>query len=233
MAAFTPGAGLRAIFFDAVGTLIFPEPSAAAVYFEVGRRFGSRLQLAEIGKRFRSAFASQEAQDREASLRTSEERELRRWRDIVGQVLDDVDDPSACFAALFAHFARPEAWRVNADAALVLSELKRRGHVLGMASNYDSRLRRVVAGLPELAGIDHLIISSEVGWRKPAPEFYTAVCRAAGVPPEQIAHVGDDVDNDYRAACQAGLHAVLFDPRATAGADKTVMYLQELLAAGR
>ena len=36
-------AGVRAVFFDAVGTMIHPDPPAATVYARVGRRFGSRL----------------------------------------------------------------------------------------------------------------------------------------------------------------------------------------------
>ena len=35
---------IRAIFFDAVGTLLFPEPSAAAVYAQLAHAQGSRLQ---------------------------------------------------------------------------------------------------------------------------------------------------------------------------------------------
>lgn len=203
---------VRVVFFDAVGTLIHPEPSAAWVYADMGRSFGTRLAPAEIGQRFRSAFQRQEAVDRAAGLRTNEERELRRWRDIVSEVLDDVTDPPACFQQLFEHFARPESWRLHPEAATVLAELRRRGLQLGLASNYDGRLRRVAAGLPGLAGLSHLVISSEVGWRKPAPAFYAAVCRAAGVPLEEIVHVGDDVDNDYEGARLAGLGAVLFDP---------------------
>src|SRR4051794_29016008 len=34
---------IRAVVFDAVGTLIHPEPSAAAVYTAFGRQFGSCL----------------------------------------------------------------------------------------------------------------------------------------------------------------------------------------------
>jgi len=222
---------VAAVFFDAVGTVIYPEPSAAQVYADVGRAFGSGLSVAEIGRRFRSAFAAQEAEDRTAGWRTSEQRELRRWRDIVSQVLDEVRDQEACFAALFEHFARPESWRLDAEAPVLLAHLAQRGYVLGLASNYDRRLRRVVAGMPELACLPHLLISSEVGWRKPAPEFYAALCRVAGLPPERVVHVGDDCENDYRGASAAGLHAVLLDPKAEAADKRTVIRrLKDLLS---
>src|SRR5437763_10039141 len=103
--------GVRAVVFDSVGTLIFPEPSAAAVYARVGKAHGSRLGRGAIGPRFTTAFRRQEALDRAAGLRTSEEREDERWRTIVAEVLPDVADPDGCFRELFAHFGQPDAWR--------------------------------------------------------------------------------------------------------------------------
>ena len=71
-----------------------------------------------------------------------------RWRDIVASVLDDVTDPEGCFEELYRHFARPEAWTCDPQAAPVLEQLAARGLVLGLASNYDHRLRPVAAGKP-------------------------------------------------------------------------------------
>jgi putative hydrolase of the HAD superfamily len=205
--------GVRAVFFDAVGTLIDPDPPAPVVYAAAGRTHGSRLDVPEITNRFRAAFVREEGEDLRHGLRTSEEREARRWRRIVATVLDDVTDPEGCFAELFAHFARPEAWRCVAGAGPLLRELARRGYELGLASNYDSRLRPVAAGLHDLRPVRHLVISSEVGWRKPAGEFFAALCRVASLSPEQVALVGDDRVNDHEGARAAGLRPVFFDPR--------------------
>src|SRR5437660_565192 len=117
---------IRAIFFDAVGTLIHPDPAPAVVYAEVGRRFGSRYTIEVIQTRFTSAFEQEEAADRAANWRTSEERERRRWRNIVGSVLDDVTDPEACFHELYEHFARPQAWKLDSDAPAVIEQLAAR-----------------------------------------------------------------------------------------------------------
>ncbi|HEV3257173.1 MAG TPA: HAD-IA family hydrolase [Gemmataceae bacterium] len=225
-----PIADVRAVVFDAVGTLLDPDPPAPAVYEAVGRKFGSRLEAAEIATRFVAAFAQEEAVDHEARLRTSEAREEERWRHIVARVLDDVSDPEACFRELFGYFSEPTTWTCAADAAMVLEALAGRGLVLGLASNYDSRLRRVVAGLPALKPLRHLVISSEVGWRKPAPEFFAAVCRVTGFPPANLLYIGDDRVNDYDAARIAGLRAVLFDPKGTApSAVQRISRLRDLL----
>jgi putative hydrolase of the HAD superfamily len=205
---------VRAVFCDAVGTLIHPEPSAAEIYAAVGQSLGGRLTPTDIAVRFRRAFARQEAQDFANGLRTSEERERQRWRHIVAEVLDDVSDPERCFAELFAHFSRPNAWRCDPDAAAFLAELHQQGYVLGMASNYDTRLRSVAAGMPELRPLRHLVISSEVGWRKPAPQFFMALCAQVALSPSQILFIGDDRVNDYDGATAAGLRALLVsEPR--------------------
>src|SRR5262249_22221547 len=89
-----------------------------------------------------------------------------------------------------------------------------RGYTSGLASNYDKRLRSVVEGLPELKSVEHLVISSEVGWRKPSAQFFAAICDAVQLPPGKILHVGDDPANDYQGAVSCGLRAVLLDPEA-------------------
>lgn len=205
--------GVRAVVFDAVGTVIHPQPPAPILYAEVGRRFGSQRNAAEITPRFLAAFAREEALDYASGLQTSEAREVERWRRIVGQVLDDVAHPDACFQELFEHFSRPKAWRCDPDAAETIETLARRGYALGLASNYDQRLRSVVRGLTALKPLQQLLISSEIGWRKPAAPFFLAVCRAFELPSDQILYVGDDLANDYEGARAAGLRSVLFDPK--------------------
>jgi putative hydrolase of the HAD superfamily len=208
---------VRAVAFDAVSTLIAPDPPAPAVYHAVGARHGSRLALADVGERFRAAFRREEERDRAAGWRTDDERERDRWRRIVAAVLADAADPAACFRELWDHFARPAAWRCLPGAGAVLAELVRCGYVIGIASNFDRRLRAVVAGLPELAPIGPIVISAEAGWRKPAAEFFAALAAALGVAPSEVLLVGDDFENDYAGATAAGLQAVLLDPHGRAG----------------
>jgi putative hydrolase of the HAD superfamily len=203
---------VRAVFLDAVGTLIHPEPPAPVVYAAVARRHGSRLDLPKIGNRFVAAFLRQEVLDQAAGLRTDEEREVERWRAIVGEVLDDVSDPESCFQELYAHFATAGAWRCEAGTREVLEGLAGRGFEVGIASNFDHRLHGVAAGLPELRPARHLVISSQIGWRKPAPAFFAAVCAAVGRDPAEVLLVGDDFANDCEGAKAAGLRALLLDP---------------------
>ena len=58
-----------------------------------------------------------------------------------GWVLDDVSEPDECFRVLHEHFANPDSWSVDPEAADVLRELAGRGFLLGLCSNFDRRLR--------------------------------------------------------------------------------------------
>jgi len=213
--------GIQVVVFDAVGTVIHPEPAAPLVYAAVGSTFGSKLGVREIASRFKAAFLAEELVDVELGLQTNAGREIGRWQRIVSGVLDDVTDPEACFRELFDHFGRPDAWRCEPDAGPTMEALAGQGYTLALASNYDRRLRTVVAGLP-FEHLRHLVISSEVGWRKPAPQFFTSLCDIVGAPPECVLYVGDDPVNDYHGARSAGVRGALIKTDASAAVPDVV-----------
>ncbi len=202
----------HAIVYDAVGTLIHVRPSVAHIYAEVGQRFGSRLTVEQINGRFRAAFARQEQLDRDTSWRTDEPRERQRWREIVGEVLDDVADAAGCFEALFDAFGNADAWTCDAEAATVIATFQKRGVRQAVASNFDGRLRDLLGAMPQLDVLAPIVISSEVGWRKPAPEFFAHLVDQLQLPARDILFVGDDRGNDFEAAQRAGMRALLLDP---------------------
>src|SRR5262249_4446979 len=160
-----------------------------------------------------------EALDCQTNWRTSERRELDRWRTIVARVLDDVSEPEACFRELYDHFARPTSWRCAPGTAAIVSDVARRGYGLALASNYDHRLRSVTAGREELRPLGRLIISSEVGWRKPSRHFFEEVCAKLQLPAEQILFIGDDPENDLRGAQRVGMRARLVSVEALRATD--------------
>jgi putative hydrolase of the HAD superfamily len=204
---------VRAVFFDAVGTLLLPDPPAPAAYAEVAARHGLALTAAEVRARFLAAYRAEEEADRAAGWVTSEARERGRWRRIVTTTLAGASDPEACYRLLFDHFARPSAWRLAPGAAEALAALEGRGLAPGLGSNYDDRLWPVLAGFPELNfARRRVLISADVGVRKPGAEFFRRCAAAAECELREVLFVGDDPGNDYEGASAAGMPALLLDP---------------------
>jgi putative hydrolase of the HAD superfamily len=223
------GNGIRGIVVDAVGTLIKPVPSVAEAYTAAARRQSVVLALEEVRARFQRHFEGGDVHAAHGAFSTDEATERRRWRKIVGGVLPEVSDAERAFEELWDHFSHPESWRVYPDAAPALRGLTQRGIAICIGSNFDRRLRPVVAGLPELEPwANSLVISSEVGYRKPHPQFFQAACSHLGLPPARVLCVGDDLENDVHGAIRAGLSGVLIDRKGNRGALLT--YVPDLTA---
>jgi putative hydrolase of the HAD superfamily len=204
--------GIEGIVLDAVGTLIEPGPPPAEVYRAAARRQGVDLPAGEVRARFHRQFRHDEVDEALGPMRTDEALEARRWRRIVAAVLPEVPDVERAFQELWAYFARPEAWRCFPDVGPAVRALLSWGMKVRIGSNFDTRLRAVVAGLPELSALaDALVISSEVGLRKPHPGFYQAACASMGLDPGRVLWIGDDPDNDVLGPQRAGLRGVLLD----------------------
>jgi putative hydrolase of the HAD superfamily len=222
--------GTRAVVFDAVGTLIHPKPSAIEIYQSLAARQGVEIGETVIRERFIAAYRAEEAIDRAAGWMTSEDRERRRWHTIVTSTLAALPDPDSAFVELFEHFSRPSAWQVPSDCDSLLHVLNERGLILGMGTNYDSRVESVIAGLPVLAPLrDRLVVSAAIGYRKPAAQFFQELVRTVGCESRQVLYVGDDVENDYKGAIAGGLEAVLFDPAGKSSASRRIERLAELI----
>jgi putative hydrolase of the HAD superfamily len=195
------------VLFDAVGTLLIAEPDVVAVYRQAAEEFGLDLNRAEVEFRFRRALSKQDLIDsRELKCRTDEVREMERWRAIVAEVFPEIDGKD-CFSMLWNHFARPESWRLEPSVLEFWHELRHRGVSLGIASNFDARLRTICDAKVELGTAYQLFVSSKVGWRKPAKQFFQSIAAELGVPPARILLVGDDRQNDIAAARAAGWQA--------------------------
>lgn len=201
---------MKAYVFDVVGTLVEPWPRVSRAYAIAGHSHGIELAEDLIAKRFAAAWRRQEAIDAAASpaFATSRAREMERWRGIVEDVFAHAAESNAIFADLWAHFARPEAWRPLPEGVRLIEEAKRSGAVVALASNFDERLLEIARVVEPLTLADHVFASSEVGWRKPAPEFFRAVELRLGRAADELVLIGDDPALDIEAARRAGWQAV-------------------------
>lgn len=202
------------VVFDAVGTVIDPEPSVAKAYHQIGRQFGSERTLEDVRSRFKIAFSETERRDDSRGsegMVTSAEVEEARWRYVVSEVFPEVADAEGCFQRLHDYFAEPAAWRAFEDTLPALHSLSERGIRLAIASNFDHRLHSICDGIAALGLFEKRFVSSELGFRKPSDRFYQAIISKLGCAPEQILMVGDGLKNDVEGALSVGMKAVLID----------------------
>ena len=222
------GDHIKAVFFDAVGTILFPEPGVSATYARLANQHGANLTEETVRARLIPAFIRQEKIDGQNGWTTSEERERSRWSEIIAEVLPEADT-AACFRDLWDHYSSSTAWNVPEEAGGVFLALTKRGLTIGLASNFDARLEPLTACFPILEPLrERLIISSVVGHRKPGRLFFEEVIRKAGCAPAEILYVGDDRRNDYDGARNAGMEAVLLDPKGAEPGIRSIGSLIEL-----
>jgi putative hydrolase of the HAD superfamily len=204
-----PPEGVQAVVFDVVGTLVEPWPPVAEAYAAAGHRQGIDLPVAEVHRRFRQAWRRQELIDSAAlpPFMTSRPRESGRWRSIVADVFAGSDHTDVIFAELWDHFGRPDAWRPLAAGSELMRAAIASGATVALASNFDERLLSIAPILAPLSWAEHVFASSEIGWRKPAPEFFRWIEERLGVAPGDLLLVGDDPELDVAAAARAGWRA--------------------------
>lgn len=204
--ALFPPADVTTVIFDVVGTLIEPSPSVAEAYRCAAARQGVFCETADLRRRFQAAWRTQEAIDAAACppFSTSGPREQDRWRGIVREVFADAPEADAIFAELWDHFGRVEAWRPLDRGRRLLRGALDAGLTVALASNFDARLLGLAPRIEPLSWVPHVFASSEIGWRKPAPEFFRWIERRLGCEPAETLLVGDDPELDLAAAARAG-----------------------------
>ncbi|MFF3560178.1 HAD family hydrolase [Streptomyces sp. NPDC002574] len=143
---------------------------------------------------------------------TLAEQRRERVRAFVGpDVTDEAAD--AWFAAYYVHYEA--AWTAFPDVVPALDALTP-GYRHGLLSNSaTAHQERKLARLGLRDRFEFLLCSQELGYAKPAPQAFWAACQALGLPPSEVAYVGDKADTDARGANAAGLHGVWLDRTGT------------------
>jgi putative hydrolase of the HAD superfamily len=145
---------------------------------------------------------------------------------------DEAERRREAARAVVAEHARSNLWsHAGAGAADTLETLRNRGYRIGVVSNADGRVRRLLeeAGLAPF--LEVVIDSSDVGFEKPDPRIFHAATDRIGTPPSACAYVGDIYEIDVLGARRAGLQPFLIGPGEAPESDPVVRVreLSELL----
>jgi putative hydrolase of the HAD superfamily len=85
------------------------------------------------------------------------------------------------------------------------------GYRLGLISNFDSWLQKMLLEMEVGHLFDTAVISGIEGVEKPDPAIYRLAFERAGIAPDRAAHVGDSPAMDMEPAAAVGMRPVLLD----------------------
>jgi putative hydrolase of the HAD superfamily len=205
---------IRAILFDAGGTLIYPARPVGETYALFARRHGVELEAEATTAAFRQAMKN--ALPRAQGTVPMDGCDRVWWKQVVKNSLADRDfiaSPrfEAFFEEVYLYYALPEAWGVYPEVRDVLAALRDQPFELAVLSNWDARLHPVLDGHGLGALLPRRFISAEIGGEKPDPAVYRHVAETLGLPPGSLLSAGDDLRNDVGAPREAGWKAVHID----------------------
>ncbi|GAP98337.1 HAD-IA family hydrolase [Leptolyngbya sp. NIES-2104] len=206
------------VFFDAVGTLFGVRGSVGQVYREIAQQHGVEVDAGVIDRAFYEAFkASPPCTFPGVDVLEIPQLEQQWWNTIAQQtfdraeVLDKFEDFSSFFSDLYFHFETAKPWMIYPDTLPTLQKLRSLNIPLGILSNFDSRLYKVLRALDLADYFDSVTISTEAGVAKPDPKIFSIALAKHQCDPENAWHIGDSLQEDYEAANAAGLRGVLLD----------------------
>jgi len=199
---------IKAILFDAAGTLFYLTKTVGDHYACVGREVGLVLDAQKLESAFHSAW--KQMPQRPAIDGPRENDDKGWWRELLGHVFDQVApslsefDRDNFFEVAYEHFAESGVWKLYPEVPDVLQQLRKRFQ-LAVISNFDGRLRFILQNLGISKYFARVFISSELGADKPVPEIFRRAITIMHLKADEVLHVGDDPARDWKAAAAAGL----------------------------
>ncbi len=190
-----------------------PVKPVAEVYAEVATKMGYSCSAKQVAERL--------------PVLMREGKRLRQndptWRPFWAYVVTEATGcPDAeLFEFLYGYYARPTAWRIAPGAMECCEAVRSRHMKVAVISNWDLRLRALLASMGVLQWVDAVFVSAELGWEKPDPRIFRQACHTLGCEPAQCVHVGDSRRADVEGAWAIGCAAWLFGPEGVSFDDVT------------
>jgi putative hydrolase of the HAD superfamily len=190
---------VRAVFLDALGTLVELEPPWLSL---------RDLVPAEVSdERLEEALRAEMAYYRDHAHEGRDEASLADLRERCAAIVSEKLAVQVTAEELVA------AIRFDAypDALPALRELRERDLRLVCVSNWDCSLPQVLGriGVGEL--LDGAVSSAVSGARKPDPAIFQRALELVECRPDEALHVGDTAAEDVEGARAAGIRALLID----------------------
>ncbi len=207
---------IRLLTFDIYNTVIRVRGSAPIQYAAVASQHGLNVDVEHLSHVYKNAWKHMKVQYPNYGLNqglVSKE----WWHDFVERVFcaagyaGENHKLSQIAKSLYVHFLQASTWEEVPEARGVLANLRENGLHLGVISNFDERLGRILEKMDLNKYFEFVVTSVEAKHEKPSPEIFRFALRKAGVEASEAAHVGDDLQTDYFGPRRIGMHSFLLN----------------------
>lgn len=205
-----------AVFFDAGETLVHPHPTFPDLFARILVREGYDVDAETIRDRIHVVSDRFAKAARENELwTTTPERSRRFWHDVYSIFFEHlgIRNPNGLIDVVYAEFTDIANYALFDDVVPVLDRLHAAGLALGVVSNFEEWLERLLEALGVRPYFDVRVISGVEGLEKPDPAIFRLAMDRAGVSPDRSVYVGDSPELDVEPALDLGMHAILIDRR--------------------
>jgi putative hydrolase of the HAD superfamily len=206
----------RAVFFDAGETLVHPHPSFPELLTITLREEGLEVDPALIREKLHVVSDRFALSARDGELwSTSPERSKRFWSSVYGELLGEMGLAfgDSLVDRLYTTFTDLSNYRLFPDVEPALTGLRDAGLKLGVISNFEEWLERLLESLDVTRFFEVRIISGVEGLEKPDPRIFRLALDRTGVTAQESVYIGDNPMFDVEPAAAVGMFAVLLDRR--------------------
>jgi putative hydrolase of the HAD superfamily len=204
-----------AVFFDAGETLVHPHPSFPDLFARILVREGHEVspdairdRIHVVSDRFREAARTNEL------WTTSPEKSRRFWHEVYAIFLRDFGIVDVALAdTCYREFTDLANYSLFDDVLPALKLLEEADLTLGVISNFEEWLERLLEQLGVRSYFSVRVISGVEGLEKPDPRIFRLAMERAGVEPGRSVYVGDNPEFDVEPAMAVGMFPVLIDRR--------------------
>ena len=206
---------IRVITFDFYNTLVKFWPPLEEIQQVACWKMGLSVSRDEIRRGYAKAdILFNRANEDEPLSQRSPERRTEFFAEYEQVILQTAGVPVSVGLArqIWAlAIAVPKEFTPFQDTMPALESLRERGYRLGVITNLRADLGPLIrrAGLEGI--LDFSVTSVQAGIEKPHPPIFQEALRRAGVAPEDVLHIGDQVRSDVAGARDMGMQAALLD----------------------
>lgn len=207
---------VRLVTFDVTNTIIRVSGGVGHVYAKVAAMYNTSVDPADLDHSFPKVY--RQYITKYPNFGVHDSLTPNKWWNMV---VHDTFREAGCTHEkldkiaqhLYVHFASGQGWEVLPGAVQTLEKLKSTGVKLGVVSNFDERLEKILTHLALLHYFQFVLSSALLKCAKPSSEIFRMATEKGDCKPEEIIHVGDNVITDYEGARAAGMRALLYRDR--------------------